>query len=41
MNKTKDIHLNVFDIVTRIDLSKTFLKHISCESKSKFGDRKY
>ena len=40
MNKTKDINLNVFDIVARMGLSKTFPKHVSCESKSKFDGRK-
>ena len=30
-NKTEDLYLSVFNIVTRINESKTLIMHISCE----------
>ena len=38
-NTTKDASLNLFKMITRINKSKTFTKHISCECKCKL-DRK-
>ena len=40
-NKTKDLNLSGFNIVTGINESKTLIKHISCEYKCKFDGRKY
>ena len=34
-NKTEDLYLSVFNIVTRINESKTLIMHISCESVCK------
>ena len=39
-NKTEDSHLNVFNMITGINKSRTSTKHISCEYKRKFGGRK-
>ena len=39
-SKTDDINLNVFDMITRINGSKTLTKHISCSCKCKFYGRK-
>ena len=39
-NKTEDLNLSVFNMITEIKESKTFTKHISCESKCKFYRRK-
>ena len=39
-NKIKDINLNVFDIMNRINESKTLTKHISCKCKCKFDGTK-
>ena len=39
-NKTDDLNLSVFNIITRINESKTLTKHISCECKCKFDGRK-
>ena len=39
-NKTKDLNLRVFNIARGINESKTLAKHISCEFKCKFDDRK-
>ena len=33
LNKTTDINLNVFDMVRRVNESKTLTKHKSCECK--------
>ena len=38
-NKTEDLNLSVFNIITRINESKTLTKHISCECKCKFDGR--
>ena len=39
-NKTKDLNLSVFNIITGINESKTLTKHISCECKCKFDEKK-
>ena len=39
VNKTEDLNLNVFNIVTGINESKTLTKHISCEHKYNFDGR--
>ena len=39
-NKTEDLNLSVFNIITVITESKTLTKHISCECKCKFDERK-
>ena len=35
-NKTEDLNLSVFNMITGINESKTLTKHISCECKCKF-----
>ena len=40
-NKTEDLNLSVFNMITGINESKTLTKHISCECKCKFDGRKY
>ena len=39
-NKTEDLDLSVFDVITVINQMKTSPKHISCECKCKFDGRK-
>ena len=39
-NKTKDLNLSVFSMITGIKESKTLTKHISCECKCKIDSRK-
>ena len=39
LNKTEDLNLSVFNIITEINESKTLIKHISCECKCKFDGR--
>ena len=39
-NKTEDVNLNVFDMIVRINESKTLTKHKSCNCKFKFHGRK-
>ena len=39
-NKTEDLNLSVFNIITRINESKALAKHISCECKCRFDGRK-
>ena len=39
-NKTEDLSLSMFIMITRINESKTLIKHISCECKRKFDGRK-
>ena len=39
-NKTEDLNLSVFSMITRINESKTLPKHISCECKCKFDGTK-
>ena len=34
-NKTEDLNLNVFSMITGINKSKTLTKHVSCECKCK------
>ena len=38
-NKTEDLNLSMFNIITGINESKTLTKHISCECKCKFDER--
>ena len=39
-NKTKDLNLSVFKMITGINESKTLTKHISCKCKCRFDGRK-
>ena len=39
-NKTENLNLIVFNMITRIYESETLTKHISCECKCKFDGRK-
>ena len=39
-NKTEDLNLGVFKMTTGINESKTLAKHISCECKCRFDERK-
>ena len=39
-NKTEDLNLTVFNMITRINECKTLTKHISCKCKCKFGARR-
>ena len=39
-NKTKDLNLNIINIVTEIDDSNTLTNHVSWECKCKFDGRK-
>ena len=39
-NKTEDLNLSVFNMITVIDQSKMLTKHLSCECKCKFDGRK-
>ena len=39
-NKTKDLNLSVFNMITGINQSKILAKHVSCECKCKFDGRK-
>ena len=39
-NKTEDLNLSVFNMITRINESKTLTKHIPCQCKCKFDGRK-
>ena len=38
-DKTEDLNLSVFNMITRINELKTLTKHISCECKCKFDGR--
>ena len=40
LNKSEELNLSVFRMITRINESKTLSKHISCESKCKFDRKK-
>ena len=40
-NKTEDLTLGVFNMIARINHSKTLTKHISSECKCKFDGRKF
>ena len=39
-NKIGDLNVNMFNMITRINESKTFTKHISCECSCKLDERK-
>ena len=39
-NKTQDVSLNVFNMITRINDSKALIKQILCDSKCKCDSRK-
>ena len=39
-NKTKDVNLYVFNIITEINEQKTLKEHISCNCKYQFDGRK-
>ena len=39
-NKTEDLNLSVFNMITGINKSKTLTKHISCECTCVFDGRK-
>ena len=39
-NKTEDLNLSDFSMITGINDSKTLTKHISCECKCRFDGRK-
>ena len=38
-NKTEDVNLSMFNMITAINESKTLTKHISCKCKCKFDGR--
>ena len=40
-NRTEDLNISMFNIITGINESKTLTRHISCECKYKFDERKY
>ena len=40
-NKTEDLNLSVFNMITGINKSKSLTKHVSCECKCKFVGGKY
>ena len=39
-NKTDDLNLKIFNMIARINELKTLAKHISCECKCRFDERK-
>ena len=39
-NKTEDLNLSVFNMITGINQSKTLTKYVSCECKCRFDGRK-
>ena len=39
-NKTEDLNLSVFNMITKINESKTLTKHILCECECKLDGRK-
>ena len=39
-NKTEDLNLNMFNLITGKNESKTLRKHISCKCKCQFDGRK-
>ena len=39
-NKTEDLDLSIFIMISEINESKTLTKHISCECECKFDGRK-
>ena len=40
-NKTEDLNLSMFNMITGINEPKILTKHTSCEYKCKFGGRKW
>ena len=40
-NKTEDLNLSMFDMITGINQSKTLTKHISCQCKCRFDGKEY
>ena len=38
-NKTEDLNLSVFNMITGINESKTLIKDMSCKCKCKFGGK--
>ena len=40
LNKKKKVNLNVYNMIRRINVSKTLAKHISRECKCKFDSKK-
>ena len=40
LNKTEDLNLSIFKVITKINELKTLAKHISCKCKCKFDGRK-
>ena len=40
-NKTENLNLRMFNMITGINESKTLTKHLSCKCKCKFDGRKY
>ena len=38
--KTKDLYLNIFSMITGINESKTLTEHISCKCECKFDSKK-
>ena len=40
-NKTEDLNLNVFNVITGINESKTLTRHISCDCKCIFDGKKF
>ena len=40
-NKTEDLNVCLFNMITGINESKTLAEYISCKSKCKFDGRKY
>ena len=39
-NKTEDLNLSVFNMITGINESETLIRHVSCEFKCRFDDKK-
>ena len=39
-NKTEELNLRVFNMITGINESKTLTKHVSCECKCRFDGKK-
>ena len=39
-NKTEDINLSMFNMIIGINESEALTKHVSCECKSEFDERK-
>ena len=40
-NKEENVNLNAFNMITRVNESKTLTKHISCDCKCTFYGTKY